>query len=548
MAEPLVKITVSRNSSLKTDKTMIELIKSRQTEELVIAICGAVGSGTSTIAKTIETIFQEYEYSTCLIKISKLIDKNRHHVRKELQKDLFLREAYISRLDPDSDFNEIDSGDRIALLQSTGNHLRKKASMDILAQLAIKEIALERDKEEDPEDNEEAPDRKSRRHVTIIDSFKNPKEVELLQLVYRDMFFLFGVLCPENIRENRLKNEKYIDPTKVIQLIERDKSEGEKYGQQFLKTILHSDFFVTNSAENIDALRPNLDRYVKIMMGDKSITPTKEENAMYHAQSAAAKSGCLSKQVGAAIIDEDGNLLSTGYNDVPKAGGGLYTIENGKDDSRCMLRHGGKCINQNRKNDIFNEIDMILKDCLGDKRKTLTCESDTNELFFDTISKKIRNHARLKNLTEFCRAIHAEMDAITSAARSGVIQLKNASLFSTTFPCHNCAKHIVATGITKVYYIEPYEKSMASNLHSDAISFDPSNPQDNTKFVTFIPFEGVSPKKYLKLFLSEDRKQDGARQKFYFRKSKPSIPVLIDTRYEYESRVVKYLDEIGFQE
>jgi deoxycytidylate deaminase len=271
---------------------------------------------------------------------------------------------------------------------------------------------------------------------------------------------------------------------------------------------------------------------------------------MYHAQSAAAKSGCLSKQVGAAIIDEEGNLLSTGYNDVPKAGGGLYTIENGKDDSRCMLRHGGKCINQDRKNDIFNEIDKILENCLGEKKRKLTCESDENELIFDTVSQKIRNHARLKNLTEFCRAIHAEMDAITSAARNGVIKLKNASLFSTTFPCHNCAKHIVATGISKVYYIEPYEKSMASDLHSDSISFDPSNRQEDKrkKFVTFIPFEGVSPKKYLKFFLSEDRKRDGARAEFRSKESKPRIPVLIDTRYEYESQVVKFLNEIGFQE
>ena len=76
------------------------------------------------------------------------------------------------------------------------------------------------------------------------------------------------------------------------------------------------------------------------MMGDKGVTPTLEENAMFHAQSAAVKSGCLSKQVGAAIVDENGNLLATGCNDVPKAGGGLYSIENGEDDSRCMFKRG----------------------------------------------------------------------------------------------------------------------------------------------------------------------------------------------------------------
>ncbi|MDN3612645.1 hypothetical protein QWZ16_23945 [Vibrio ostreicida] len=26
------------------------------------------------------------------------------------------------------------------------------------------------------------------------------------------------------------------------------------------------------------------------------------------------------------------------------------------------------------------------------------------------------------------------------------------------FPCHNCAKHIVASGIKRVVYVEPYPK------------------------------------------------------------------------------------------
>jgi dephospho-CoA kinase len=270
MAEPANKISVPKINSLKTDNSMIEIIKGRQTEELIIALCGAVGSGTSTIAEEIEKIFKEFGYKVCPIKISGLIDRNRHHVLEELRKDIFLKETYISKFDHSSDLKKLDPGDRIALLQSTGNHLRKKASEDILAQLAIKEIALKRDKEENPDDKEENSSRESRRHVTIIDSLKNPKEVELLQLVYRDMFFLFGVLCPEDIREDRLKKKK-IDPTKVVQLIRRDKSEGEGYGQQFLKTIFHSDFFITNSVENFDTLRPNLERFIKIIMGDKSI-------------------------------------------------------------------------------------------------------------------------------------------------------------------------------------------------------------------------------------------------------------------------------------
>ena len=329
--------------------------------------------------------------------------------------------------------------------------------------------------------------------------------------------------------------EYAIERVKALQLVIRDKSEGEKYGQQFLKTIQYSDFFITNTVSNVDHLKPRLDKYVKIIMGDTSITPTIEENAMFYAQSAAAKSGCLSKQVGAAIIDESGKLLSTGCNDVPKAGGGLYTTEDSEDDSRCMFEYSGKCINQDRKNKIFEDIENILDKHLNKK----------DHLIVKRISKEIRNHERLKNLIEFCRSIHAEMDAITSAARNGVVSLQNASLFSTTFPCHNCARHIVATGIKKVYYIEPYEKSLASDLHQDAISFD-TTEKDNVDTVKFIPFEGISPRKYLKLFLADNRKKDGVRAEFDSKKSIPSIAVLLETRYEYESKVVKFLEEKGF--
>src|SRR4029077_14612650 len=79
--------------------------------------------------------------------------------------------------------------------------------------------------------------------------------------------------------------------------------------------------------------------------------------------------------------------------------------------------------------------------------------------------------SRLTNLTEFVRAVHAEMEAILSAARTGV-STRRAILYCTTFPCHNCAKHIIDAGIKRVVYIEPYAKSLSSTLHEDAISLE----------------------------------------------------------------------------
>lgn len=517
--------------------SVIDEIKNRQTDELVIALCGTLGSGTSTIANKLAEIFSGFDYSVKIIKVSERIEKHLDFVMRWLEKDKFLNEEYVSKIDLNRNIMELDAGDRIALLQSAGNALREETSRDILAQLAIKEIAVKRTQDEGSEDvgDENEVEKSSRRHVSIIDSLKNPKEVELLQAVCRDMFFLFGVLCPEDIRKSRLVDQKRIKEVKATQLMARDKSEGEKSGQQLLKTIFHSEFFVTNSKENIDSLAPNLNRYVRIMMGDKSITPTIEENAMFHAQSAAVRSGCLSRQVGAAIIDSKGNLLSTGCNDVPKSGGGLYRIEDGKNDSRCMLKYGGKCKNYEEKEFIFKDIEGILEKNVQDKS------------IADKISEEIRSHDRLKSLIEFCRAIHAEMDAITSIARNGGVSLKGSYLFSTTFPCHNCARHIIAAGISKVYYIEPYEKSMALKLHKDAISFDSGHHGGKESKVQFLPFEGVSPRKYLKLFSADDRKHNGTRAEYDQKTARPSLPVMLDTRYEYESKIVKHLDELGLK-
>ena len=79
---------------------------------------------------------------------------------------------------------------------------------------------------------------------------------------------------------------------------------------------------------------------------------------------------------------------------------------------------------------------------------------------------------------------------------------ENAKLYSTTFPCHNCAKHIVAAGIARVVFIEPYEKSQAADLHGDALKLDDEytpSAGENRK-VIFEPFVGVGPRRYFDLF------------------------------------------------
>src|SRR5262249_43222242 len=123
---------------------------------------------------------------------------------------------------------------------------------------------------------------------------------------------------------------------------------------------------------------------------------------------------------------------------------------------------------------------------------------------------KACEETRLLDITEFGRAVHAEMDAMLSCGRAGIDTI-GSTLFSTTFPCHNCAKHIIAAGVKRVVYIEPYEKSQALDLHDDAIVIDDQGDGSSradrdeeyaraAKKVVFEPFMGIGPRRFFDLF------------------------------------------------
>jgi deoxycytidylate deaminase len=140
------------------------------------------------------------------------------------------------------------------------------------------------------------------------------------------------------------------------------------------------------------------------------------------------------------------------------------------------------------------------------------------------VTDKVSLSAQLKKtpigkLLEFSRAVHAEMDALLTAARKGATTV-GTRLFVTTYPCHYCARHIVSAGVDEVQYIEPYPKSRAVKLHGDAITSLPGNwaapstrasdRSNDTKErkVLFRPFTGVAPRLYRQVFLKDRSLKD----------------------------------------
>jgi deoxycytidylate deaminase len=133
---------------------------------------------------------------------------------------------------------------------------------------------------------------------------------------------VFGIFAPDAERASRLKDFR-INSMQLQKIIDRDQGELETFGQNTRKVFVDADFFICNDKKKED-LRRTISRFVDIIFDAVVHTPTKAESAMYKASSAAANSACMSRQVGAAIVSEGGELIAVGWNDVPRFGGGLY--------------------------------------------------------------------------------------------------------------------------------------------------------------------------------------------------------------------------------
>jgi len=96
------------------------------------------------------------------------------------------------------------------------------------------------------------------------------------------------------------------------------------------------------------------------------------------------------------------------------------------------------------------------------------------------------------------------MAALIDAARRGV-SVAGCTMYVTTFPCHLCARHVVAAGIKRLVYIEPYAKSRTADLYPDSIAIEQNIPGK----VKFEPFVGVAPRQYMELFTMRERMVGG---------------------------------------
>ena len=378
----------------------------------------------------------------------------------------------------------------------------------------------------------------------IIRQLKRPEEVTFLRRVYGKQFVLVSGYGSEQQRRARIAEkgkaslplstpQPDIDQ-KVSAILMRDHDEvANRHGQHLRDTFHLADVFVDGI--NRDEMRSELERFFQAFFGRVDIGPTKVEYGMYAAKAAALRSTDLSRQVGAAVFTSDGEIVSQGCNEVPKAFGGTYWFGEEPDHRDVRL---GYDPNDILKKDVIRDLlERLWNGELLDKTDRETVASDTfveqllgrgevNSKYFGCLKGSL-----VSDLTEYGRVVHAEMVAVCDAARLGK-RLKGCTLYVTTFPCHNCTKHIIAAGISKVFFLEPYPKSRAKQLHSNEIEIE----QDTPDRVSFIPFMGISPFRYRDIFEKGSRKAGAIAKTWYAddNKPRPMLPKTLPLYVELE--------------
>lgn len=479
-------------ANVKSDKGEIEELPS---PELFFGLVGAVGTDLNALQTVVAVSLNAIGYTHDFVRLS----------------DLF------SEFDPAWTSKTKHRDEQIWEYMDAGDRIREETNEKaVMAILAIEKIAEFRERHTT---NKKKP---VARHAYILRSLKTPEEVEILRRVYGGGFFLIAGYSKAEARESTLLKEcadqRNVKPDETLKaqvrkLMERDEKDASKeFGQNVRDTFPLADLFV-DLDQGREKTQREIDRFTALIHGDEFKTPTRDEHGMFHARAASLRSAELARQVGAAITSAGGELIALGANELPEAGGGLtWSKENDEDDYRDWKK--GQDTNEKKKRETLAEVLEQLKKAglLSDKAMKKSPEA----LLAD--STQALKGSRFMNLTEFGRAVHAEMAAITDAARRGV-SVDAHTLYTTTFPCHNCARHIIASGLRRVVYIEPYAKSLASAFHDEALVVDELRTDkketqsggagaDVDKKVKFEPFVGIAPRLFIPLFTMRKRKEE----------------------------------------
>ncbi|WHQ44347.1 anti-phage dCTP deaminase [Alcaligenes faecalis] len=446
--------------------------------DLIFGLVAPIGTKIDLVQKSLEAEISAYKYEAKVINVSEVIDS--------ISKEFNLRDRYedILRIK-----DKIELGNKICKITKSKDFL----SLAVVSKIKKHQESIlinEKSESEIPEENKPT--------AFIIRQLKRPEEVKLLKEIYGGRFIQISANNSQDTRLSVLKDltsKEYpekppVDVDLFAQKIINDDADeaSEDYGQRISDTFYTADFFVEcKSRESVDVA---IKRFLKGIFGSNLISPTRDEYGSYFAKAASLKAVDMSRQVGAAIFTQGGEIVIMGCNDVAKAGGGLFWEEDQEKHRDIDL--GSEANKEETSRIIYSFLETLQsKGIIENAPEQILSRSDVKEAISDSL---------IGDITEYGRMVHAEMNAITDAGRLGR-SLNDTNMYVTTYPCHNCAKHIVASGVRRVVYIEPYPKSRAAKLYRHAIT-----DKSDGNGVIFEHFYGISPTIYKLVFERRKRK------------------------------------------
>jgi cytidine deaminase len=487
---------------------------------LVFALVAAAGTDLSSIKTQLKAQLASFEYEYAEVKLSQLI-------------------GGLCEIDTSGKPED----ERILALMDGGDRIRKAAEsgdgVTCLAVAAIRALRTELEAK-----RQAAPGA----IAFVLDSLKNPDETETLRSVYGNNLYVLSVYSKEKDREARLASKIASSCTSTVRIEHRKrarriiaedlKRDNSGLTQNVEETFPKADFFVSTGEGSSRQIK----RFIELVFGEPFITPTLPEYAMFVAKAAALRSCDLSRQVGAVLVDAEGALVSSGCNDVPYPQGGMfYEGRSGEDNRDHVVKADPN----------FSEIANVFTEIVEAFRNAELFGAEILELGDDEIVRRLLHgewrefmiDARVRNLIEFGRVVHAEMHALSEAARFGR-SVANATLYCTTFPCHICARHIISSGVAKVVFIEPYPKSLTKKLYEREITTD-EKKGELPHAVEFVPFEGIAPPFYQRAFAFRPRK--GRTGEIIELKRETAIPIgasFVVSNPHIEENLSSKVDEI----
>lgn len=302
----------------------------------------------------------------------------------------------------------------------------------------------------------------------VIDAIRNPLELAFLRNHFAQ-FYAIAITADEGERQARLSNIG-LGPKDIEKLDNQEYPKHKKHldnyqsfiSQNIQECIQKSDIFISNHGQketynqSTINLSTQLIRYVCLTLKPGLITPTRNERCMQLAFVAKLNSGCISRQVGAAVTDSAYSLKAIGWNDVP-AGQVPCLLRDADELMRNVDNRGFSDYEKNNR-EFRQSVSIKYANRAGLKAEQgLRCPFCFKQIYNELLKDKNQVHTR---------SLHAEENAFLQLAKHGSPAISGGVLFTTASPCELCSKKAFQLGIKEIVYVDPYPGISSSHILS----------------------------------------------------------------------------------